>query len=247
MFPYDPAVLAAVQNTPQSIDDVVRILETIETTCVDGDGLKWFNWLYLGVTRAVQARVSAGAFADPAWIAQLDVGFARFYLSAIQSSLSGQPTPGCWQALFDQRSQPATARIQFAMSGINAHINHDLPQAIVATSQAAGPAPQHGTAHYNDYTALNATLDNMIDAAKQTLNVRLLGDALPPVSSLENTLAAWSVSAARESAWNNAELLWHLAGAPILSDRFLHALDGITALASKTLLVPVPFPPPSMP
>jgi hypothetical protein len=247
MFPYDAAVLAAVQNTPQSIDDVVIILETIETTCVDGDGLKWFNWLYLGVTRAVQARVAAGEFADPAWISKLDVRFARFYLSAIQSSLSGQPTPGCWQALFDQRGQAATARIQFAMSGINAHINHDLPQAIVATSQDAGPAPQHGTAHYNDYTALNSTLDNMIDAAKQTLNVRLLGDALPPVSSLEDTLAAWSVSAARESAWNNAELLWHLAEAPILSDRFLNALDGITALASKTLLVPVPFPPPSMP
>jgi hypothetical protein len=133
------------------------------------------------------------------------------------------------------------------MSGINAHINHDLPQAIVVTSQAAGPAPQHGTAHYNDYTVLNATLDNMIETAKQTLNVRLLGDALPRVSQLEDTLAAWSVSAARESAWNNAELLWHLANAPILSGRFLHALDGITALASKTLLVPVPFQPLSMP
>jgi hypothetical protein len=247
MFPYDAAVLAAVQASPQSIDDVVHILEAIENTCVDGDGLKWFNWLYLGVTRAVQARVAAGAFADPAWVSKLDVRFARFYLSAIQSSLAGQPTPGCWQALFDQRNQPATARIQFAMSGINAHINHDLPQAIVATSQVAGPAPQHGAAHYNDYTALNATLDNMIDAAKQTLNVRLLGDALPPVSALEDTLAAWSVSAARESAWNNAELLWHLAGAPILSGRFLHSLDGITALASKALLVPVPCLPPSMP
>jgi len=69
--------------------------------------------------------------------------------------------------------------------------------------------------------------------------VRLLGDALPPVSSLEDTLAAWSVAAAREAAWTNAELLWHLADTPLLADGFMDTLDGMTALASKTLLVAV--------
>jgi hypothetical protein len=54
MFPYDAAILSAVQASPQSVDDVIHILETIESTCNDADGLKWFNWLYLGVTRAVQ-------------------------------------------------------------------------------------------------------------------------------------------------------------------------------------------------
>ena len=70
--------------------------------------------------------------------------------------------------------------------------------------------------------------------------MRLLGDALPPVSRLEDTLAAWSVFSAREAAWNNAELLWHLADAPLLSGTLLDTLDGLTALAGKTLLVPVP-------
>jgi hypothetical protein len=239
MFPYDPTLVTAVRSTPQSVADVVQIMQAIETNCADGDGLKWFNWLYLEVTQAVEARVSAGEFGDPAWMAALDVRFARFYFDAIQTSLTGQATPGCWQTLFDQRNQPMIARIQFAMAGMNAHINHDLPQAIVAICQAAGVAPAHGSTHYNDYTALNATLDSLIDAAKQTLRVRLPGDALPPVSQLDDTLAAWSMSAAREAAWNNAELLWHLADAPQIANAFLNTLDGLTAVAGKTLLVPV--------
>jgi hypothetical protein len=241
MFPYDPTLLAAVQTTPQSIADVIQILEAVEATCADGGGLKWFNWLYLRVTQAVGARVNSSDFANPAWIAALDVQFARFYFAAVASSLSGTSTPGCWQALFAQRNQPAIARIQFALAGMNAHINHDLPQAVVATCRATGISPQHGTTQYNDYTALDTTLDSLIEFAKTALHVRLLGDALPPVSTLDNTLAAWSVAAAREAAWSNAELLWHLAAdAPPLASTLLDTLDGLTALASKTLLVPVP-------
>jgi Family of unknown function (DUF5995) len=247
MFPYDPAILAAVEPTPQTIPDVIQILETIETICVDGDGLKWFNWLYLQVTQAVLARVGISdptdpaLFADPAWIAALDVTFARYYLAAIRSSLSGAATPGCWQAVFAVRNQPEIARIQFALAGMNAHINHDLSQAVVATCQATAIPLQHGTTQYNDYTALDTALDSLIQASKITLRVRLLGGDLPPVSALDNTLAAWSVGAARETAWNNGELLWHLnRDAAPLADALLDGLDGLTALASKTLLVPVP-------
>ena len=240
MFPYDPTLLAALEATPQSIADVVQILQTIDATCAEADGLKWFNWLYLQVTQAVEARVNAAGFTDPAWIAALDVQFAGFYFAALQSALSGRSTPGCWQAVFDRRSQPMTARIQFAMAGINAHINHDLPQAVVATCRPSALAPQHESTRYADYTALNSTLDSLIDEAKKSLHVRLLGDALPPVSHLDDTLAAWSVAAAREAAWNNAELLWHLADERPLLSAFLRTLDGLTTLASKTLLVPVP-------
>jgi hypothetical protein len=240
MFPYDPTLLSAVQTTPQTIADVVQTLENIEAACIDGDGLKWFNWLYLQVTLAAQARVNAAGFADPAWLAALDVQFARLYFAAVKSSLSAQPTPGCWLALFTRRDQTAIARIQFAVAGINAHIDHDLPLAIVATCRAMGTVPQHATPQYNDYTALNTTLDSLIDTAKQTLHFRLLGDALPPVSALDSTLEAWSVSAAREAAWNNAELLWRLAPEPLLSDAFLDSLDGLTTVAGPTLLVPVP-------
>ena len=95
------------------------------------------------------------------------------------------------------------ARIQFALAGINAHINHDLPQALVTTYEATGTSPQMSDRHYRDYTALNSTFESMIDTAKITLRLRLLGDKIPSVSRLENTIAGWKVGAAREAAWQN--------------------------------------------
>jgi len=240
MFPYDTTLLATVQAVPQSVPDVLQTLHTIDATCVDGDGLKWFNWLYLQVTQAVEARVVSGGFNDPAWLAQLDVQFARLYLSALGSWLSGQAAPTCWQVLFSSRSQAPIARIQFALAGINAHINHDLAEAIVTTCQITGTTPDHGGTHYNDYTALNSTLDNLIESAKSTLHLRLLGDALPPVSHLEDTIAAWNVSAARENAWQNAGHLWLVRTGPLLTSGFMDMLDGFTTVIGKALLVPVP-------
>ena len=109
MFPYDPLILAAVESPPQSIANVLEVLHTIDTICTDGDGLKWFNWLYLQVTQAVETRVSSGGFANPAWLAELDVQFARLYFVAVDSALSGRSAAGCWQILFEQRNQIATA------------------------------------------------------------------------------------------------------------------------------------------
>jgi uncharacterized protein DUF5995 len=238
MFAYDARLLAAVQSAPQSIADVLGTMRTIDATCIDGDGLKWFNRLYLQVTEAVAAQVVAG-FVDPAWLAELDVQFARLYFGALRCGLSGEPAPHCWNVLLSCRAQPMVARIQFALVGVNAHINHDLPEAIVAACQATGTAPARGGAQYRDYTAVNSTLDSLIEAAKRTLNVRLLGDALPPVSHMEDTIAAWNVCAARESAWLNAEHLWRIRSLPILASSFKDMLDGMTTVIGKTLLVPV--------
>ena len=210
MFSYDDQLLTAVQGTPQSVDDVIRTMQAIDSICSDGDGLKWFNWLYLGVTQAVGTRVAAGGFHDPVWMAALDVNFAGLYFGALRSMLSGGTAPGCWTVLLERRNWTALARVQCALAGVNAHINHDLPMAIVRT----GAPPVHGDAHYNDYTALNDTLSAQIDGAKAELHVRLLGDLLPPVSQLEDTLAAFSVTAAREAAWNNSEMLWTLRAFP---------------------------------
>jgi hypothetical protein len=235
MFAYDDQLLAAVEPAPQSIDDAIRIMQAIDAICPDGDGLKWFNWLYLGVTQAVKARVDAGGFQDAAWMAALDVQFADLYFGALGSALSGGVAPRCWQVLLERRDWTALGRIQCALAGVNAHINHDLPFAIVRT----GPPPVHGDTHYADYSALNSTLSQRIDEAKTELHVRLLGDLLPPVSRLEDAIAAFSVTAAREAAWNHAEVLWALRPLPDLSARMADTLDGMTAVIGKTLLVPV--------
>ncbi len=216
MFAYDSTLLAAVQAPVNAIADVLQLMRNIDAMCSDGDGLKWFHWEYMQVTSAVEARVAlAGSFADPRWISELDVQFARLYFGALEAWLIGADCPSCWQALFGCRGELQIARIQFALAGINAHINHDLPEAIVATCKVMGAGPRHGTRQHVDYTAVNLTLDGLINEGKRTLNVRLLGDALPPVSHLEDLLAAWSVSAAREKAWLNSEVLWHLEGARI--------------------------------
>jgi hypothetical protein len=238
MFPYDAQLAAAAQAPPQSIPGVLQLLETIDNTCVDGDGLKWFNGLYLQVTQAVANRVAAGGLADPAWLVELDIQFATLYFDALNAALTGAPCPGCWKAMFSCRNQNRIARIQFALSGMNAHINHDLPLAIVATCKATQTVPQHGTAQYNDYTSIDSVLDSLIDTAKQTLHVRLLGDPLPTVSHLEDLIAGLDLAVAREKAWNAAEALWL---EPALAAKIhMDTIDGLTTVIGKALLVPVP-------
>lgn len=237
MFPYDATIAAAVQKEPASIADVFAIMQAIDAICPDEDGLKWFNWLYMTVTEAVEAKVTGGGFSDPAWLSRLDVLFARLYFDAVAAELTGGPCPECWQAMLRVRSQANIARIQFAMAGMNAHINHDLPMAVVAACQTLNAVPRHGTPQYNDYTAVNPTLDSLIGQAKLTLNVRLPGDPLPAVSHLENLIATWDLAAFREKAWDTAESLW---GAPDSEIGLRMGLrDGIVATLSAALLVPV--------
>ncbi|HEX4133865.1 MAG TPA: DUF5995 family protein [Bryobacteraceae bacterium] len=238
MFPYDPQLAAAVRNTPQTIPEVLRVMQAIDAMCANADGLKWFNWLYLEVTQAVENRVSAGGFDDAASLAELDVQFAALYFGALYAMLTGAPCPGSWKAMFSRRDQADIARIQFALAGMNAHINHDLPFAIVATCNAMKTAPQHGTPQYGDYTALNTTLDSLIDTAKKQLNVRLLGDPLPAVSHLEDLIAAWNVAGFREGAWRHAESIWR--DPALAADILKGTMENVTTFAGEALLVPVP-------
>lgn len=240
MFPYDRKIAAAVSTKPNTIADVIEIMHAIGSACDDGDGLKWFNWLYLAVTQAVQAKVAGGGFHDPAWLAELDVQFAQLYFDALAAGLTGGGCPDCWMAMLSARDQVKVARIQFAIAGMNAHINHDLPMAIVSTCQAANVVPQHGGLEYSDYTAVNPTLDALIEEAKAGLNVRLPGDPLPPVSHLEDLLATWNLATFREQAWNAAESFWGQPAAEIEIRMGLR--DALVAGLSRMLLIPVPEP-----
>src|SRR5581483_9280715 len=116
MFPYDPQLRAIAAAAPHSIPDVLGTMRAIDALVADGDGLKWFNWLYLQVTEAVEQRVGASnGFRDPAWLARLDVEFASLYFSALAAWLAGRPAPGCWTILFQNRTNAPIARIQFAL------------------------------------------------------------------------------------------------------------------------------------
>ena len=69
----------------------------------------------------------------------LDVVFANYYLSAVGHAEAGADVPRCWDVLWRNRSDSDCAPIQFAVVGMNAHINHDLVALHDAEPRAAGP------------------------------------------------------------------------------------------------------------
>ena len=108
MFPYDSAIVAAVRNQPQTILDVLQGLRTIDGLCVNEDGLKWFNGLYLTVTQAIESRVNGGEFQDPAWIAQLDV--LTFSDMKLAVPITGARRRRCIALLQNLQTEPANLR-----------------------------------------------------------------------------------------------------------------------------------------
>ena len=71
MFPYDSRIAAAATSA-HAISDVLAIMQKIDSLCIEADGLKWFNTLYLQVTEAIKAQVDAGEFSGPGWLNELD-------------------------------------------------------------------------------------------------------------------------------------------------------------------------------
>jgi hypothetical protein len=233
--------LRAIAGAPvNTIADVIAAFEAIQALLPQSDGLYWFNWLYLTVTKSVGEAVKQMQWHNPEWLARLDVVFARLYLSALHEALAGKPTaPRCWGVLLNARHNARLARIQFAAAGMNAHIDHDLCIAVVSTCREMGLVPTHGSTLYSDYTQVNRLLDALIDDAKQGLKIGLLGQAIPDLGRLEDLMAGFGIHAAREAAWTSAEVLWHMQALPPLSARYLAGLDRATALAGAGLLVPV--------
>src|SRR4051812_44319188 len=93
--------LRTLASSPvQTIPDVIAVFEAIEDILPESAGLRWFNWLYLTVTRSVGVSVAAVNWHNPEWLARLDVIFARLYLKALVDGLGPSPcAPRCWQVL----------------------------------------------------------------------------------------------------------------------------------------------------
>lgn len=233
--------LVAIASTPvHSIADVVAVFEAIGNAVPESDGIHWFNWLYLTVTKSVAASMDTLHWNNPAWLARLDVVFAGLYMAGLRKCLTqAADAPKCWKVFVDARNDARLARIQFAMAGMNAHINHDLCVAVVQTCREMGLEPTHGSDIHADFTQVNQLLDNLIDTAKEELKIGLLGQVIPDLGALEDQLAGFGILASRELAWTNAELLWHAQAIPALADRFLAGLDQTTAMIGRGLLLPV--------
>ena len=68
-----------------TIAEVVDIMTAIDRELPEGDGIRWFNRLYLQVTRSVRSVVGTSTFRDPAFLERLDVVFANLYFDALVS------------------------------------------------------------------------------------------------------------------------------------------------------------------
>ena len=169
---------------------------------------------------------------------QLDVAFANLYFAAAGTAGTPAAAPLAWRPLIEQRAVAGIEPVQFALAGMNAHINHDLPIAMVSTCTALATAPGAGP-HFADYQKV----DQLLDAAEQSVRQSLESAAELAVdrhlAAVASLVTSWTIASARDLAWNNALLLWAVRDDPITRELFLDTLATSTALASKMLLVAV--------
>ena len=118
------------------MDDAVAALvarmESLLAPLEEGrDPARFFLGTYLRTTRAVATALAAGRFEDPSWVAAWDVEFACFYLDALElHGKAPEAVPAPWRlALGADPGLPPEAHV---LLGMNAHINYDLPQSLVA-------------------------------------------------------------------------------------------------------------------
>jgi hypothetical protein len=74
---------------PTEIAGVVAAMQAIDNLLASGDGLKWFNLLYLNVTQKVDTQPPPGGWERPFWLSRLDVTFAGLYFIAVTNWLAG--------------------------------------------------------------------------------------------------------------------------------------------------------------
>ena len=221
-----------------SVTGAITQMEAIEAATPPGDGLACFNRMYLGVTQAVNRELGQRFFAYPAFMTTLDVAFANLYFAAAGAAGNPAAVPLAWRPLIEQRAVAGIEPVQFALAGMNAHINHDLPLAVVSTCTQLATSPAAG-AHLADYQKV----DQLLDAAEQS--VRQSFESAPELAvdhhlqAVSNLIASWTINSARDLAWRNSLLLWELRDIPAARELFLDSLAAGTATARRMLLVAV--------
>ena len=238
LSPPDQALNALVSAAPPAtIQDVIGRMQAIDAALPNNDGLKWFNRLYLMVTQQVDLNPPGGSWQDPTWLLALDVVFARYYFGAVRGYLTGTAIPSSWRALFEMRFQTGIDRIQFAMAGMNAHINRDLACALVDTDAALNLVPAAAGPEHADYQAVNTLLATVMPAALNMLATDTLGVLAEDTGKIGRVLAFWDIVKARNLAWDFANHLRDLNG--LVRQAALDAQDVITGALGRAILTMV--------
>ncbi|MFF0390941.1 DUF5995 family protein [Kitasatospora sp. NPDC004615] len=213
-----------------TVDQVVDRMTELSTELPAADGVAVFNAMYLTVTRLVRDHLAVAYFDDPATMAELDAVFAARYLAAVEDDRAGRRPAACWRPLFELRGAANVHPLQFALAGMNAHIENDLPLAVLDTCRLTGHRPEQLHA---DYLRINTLLAEVEAQVRATLL------PLPAGDPLLHIVGVWSIDRAREAAWASVLALWELHRLPPAYRLVADALSGSVGMVGRALLTPL--------
>lgn len=128
---------ACLTGSMPDLGSLIVQMEAIGARLVAADDERQhFHNTYLRTTRAVKDEINRGGFLDPEWTERWDLVFAQLYLDAFAAGEGGHVPPGPWQVAFTAAIDPAVPPLRHVLLGINAHVNYDLPQALLAVITA---------------------------------------------------------------------------------------------------------------
>jgi hypothetical protein len=196
------------------------------------DGVACFNGMYLRVTEAVRDELTT--FENPAFVERLDVLFAEFYFEAYAAAKAREWVSKAWTPLFARRDEHRIAALQFAVAGMNAHINNDLAHALVLTWHGLSLDPDGDTPEKRDYDRVNDILERVEGDLKPALSDAFIAGVDKALGSTDDAVAMWSIREARAQAWERARIMRELP-----SREFDGLFDRLVGLAGNLLLRPV--------
>ncbi|WP_354643617.1 DUF5995 family protein [Kitasatospora camelliae] len=217
-----------------TVDQAIVRMEELAAALPPRDGVAVFNRMYLKVTVLVRERLAGAYFDDPAALAELDAVFAARFLAAVDADRAGHRVAACWRPLFELRDRPGIHPLQFALAGMNAHIENDLPLAVLETCSRLGRRPAALAA---DYQRINDLLAQVEDEVRDEL---LPGpEELQLADPLLHVIGVWSIDKARDAAWASVLALWELRGLRLAYDAVASALAGSVGMVGRALLTPL--------
>jgi hypothetical protein len=227
-------------SLPTTVDGVIARLQQIDADLPRHDGVAIFNRMYLTVTERIGAIMadpggSSVRFGDAETMAELDVRFADLWLAAYDADAAGRTVPAAWRPLFQARSG-GRLPVQYAIAGMNTHIEHDLPIAVAGTCRARGLDPDD---LHRDYEAVNAVLAQVESPIRRSFLDSLGRDLDDRVGPVVHLVSTWNIDKARDLAWITAETIWELRRTRFLGARFLEGLGHTVGMTTRALLTPV--------
>jgi hypothetical protein len=229
----------AVSSVVEVIDRLTEVRDCTGKLSA-GCGIAQFSGLYLTITQGIWDHSQAGTFfADGRYLARLDVAFANRYFDALRAWAGGGRPPRVWQLLFEARNDGELMAIQLAGAGVNAHINLDLAVATVDTGRELGDADLAG--RWDDYAKINDVFAENMDALlDRLLEGKAAAGEDPEPLSARGRLMTRIVVAARQFAWEDAEVLWALDRQSEAWKSKERHMDAVASLIGRGVLTDLP-------